>query len=366
MMARQKKPDMILLAAAGFWVLFGLIMLSSASSVLGYERYGDYYYFLKRQLLHGFLPGLVLFFLFLYVDYRHLKRYAKYLLYFSIALLILVFIPGVGAVYNGSRSWLNIAGLSFQPSEVVKITFLVYLAAWFEARRGGEVKNVYTGLLPFLLTLGVIVGLIMMQPDMGTMMIIAASAFVVYFAAGAPISHILGVGGAAAALFILLIKIAPYRAARLTIFLHPELDPQGLGYQINQALLAIGSGGILGLGLGQSRQKFMYLPEPAGDSVFAIMAEEMGFVFLLFFFAALVVFFFRGINAAKRAPDLFGRLLATGIISWLLFQTLVNIGAMVGVMPLTGVPLPFVSYGGTALMSSLAALGILGNISRHT
>lgn len=354
------------MAAAGFWVLFGLAILSSASSVLGYERYNDYYFFLKRQLLHGFLPGLVLFFLFFFIDYRHLKRYAKYLLYFSIALLILVFIPGVGAVYNSSRSWLNILGFSFQPAEVVKLTFIIYLAAWFEARRGGEVKNFYTGLLPFLVTLGVIVGLIMMQPDMGTMMIIAASAFAIYFVAGAPMSHIFGVGGAAGILFLLLIKIAPYRAARLTIFLHPELDPQGLGYQINQALLAIGSGGIFGLGLGQSRQKFMYLPEPAGDSVFAIMAEEMGFIFLLFFFAAVVVFVIRGIQAARRAPDLFGRLLATGIISWLVFQTLVNVGAMVGIMPLTGVPLPFVSYGGTALMSSLAALGILGNISRHS
>lgn len=353
------------MASAGFWVLFGLTILSFAGSVLGYEKFGDYYFFVKRQLLHGFLPGLILFFLLLKIDYRHLKRFAKYFLYFSIILLVLVFIPGLGMVYNASKSWVGIGGFSFQPSEIVKLTFLIYLAAWFEARRGGEVKNFYSGLVPFLFTLGVIIGLIMLEPDMGTMMIIALTAFAVYFAAGAPATHILGVGGAAAVLFFTLIKIAPYRAQRLTIFLHPELDPQGLGYQINQALLAIGSGGLLGLGLGQSRQKFLYLPEVAGDSIFAVMAEEMGFFFLLFFFFALAVFFFRGIKAARRAPDLFGRLLATGIVSWLIFQTLVNIGSMTGILPLTGVPLPFVSYGGTALMTSLAALGILGNISRH-
>ena len=294
-----------------------------------------------------------------------MKRYAKYFLYFSIALLILVFIPGLGMVYNSAKSWVGLGGFSFQPSEIVKLTFLIYLAAWLEARRESEVKNIYTGLLPFILTLGIIGGLIMLEPDMGTMMIIALMALTVYFSAGAPLGHIAGVLGAGAALFFLLIKIAPYRAMRFTIFLHPELDPRGLGYQINQALLAIGSGGILGLGYGHSRQKFLYLPEVAGDSIFAVMAEEMGFIFLLIFFAAFGVFLARGFRAAKRAPDLFGRLLAAGIVSWLLIQTLVNVGSMVGLLPLTGVPLPFVSYGGTALMTSLAALGILGNISRH-
>ena len=365
-MVSRRSSDIIFLAAAAFLAVFGLAMLSSASSVLGYEKFGGAYFFVKRQLLHGFLPGIVLFFLFLSVDYRNLKRHAKIFLFFSVGLLALVFIPGLGAVYNNARSWVSFGWFSFQPSEIVKLTFLIFLAAWFEARRGREVRDFMTGLFPFLAALGVIAGLIMLQPDMGTMGIILISSLVVYFVAGAPLAHIAGMGGLGVAAFFILIKVAPYRADRLTTFLHPELDPQGVGYQINQALLAIGSGGILGLGYGQSRQKFLYLPQAYGDSVFAVMAEEMGFIFLLFFFFALAVFFFRGVRIAARAPDIFGRLLATGIISWLAFQTLLNIGAMIGILPLTGVPLPFISYGGTALMTTLAAVGILGNISRHS
>ncbi|MEK7212043.1 MAG: putative peptidoglycan glycosyltransferase FtsW, partial [Patescibacteria group bacterium] len=315
--------------------------------------------------LHGFLPGIILFFLFLNLDYRNLKRFSKIALVFSVGLLVLVFIPGLGTVYNKARSWVSLGFFSFQPSEIVKLTFLIFLAAWFEARREREVRDFMTGLFPFLAALGVIAGLIMLQPDMGTMGIIFISSFVVYFAAGAPLAHIAGIGGLGIAAFFIMIKVAPYRVARFTTFLHPALDPQNIGYQINQALLAIGSGGILGLGYGQSRQKFLYLPQAYGDSIFAVMAEEMGFIFLLFFFFALAVFFFRGIRIARRAPDIFGRLLATGIISWLMFQALYNIGSMAGILPLTGIPLPFISYGGTALMTTLAAVGILGNISRH-
>ncbi len=364
-MVSRRAPDIIFLASAAFLAVFGLAMLSSASSVLGYEKFGDGYFFIKRQLLHGFLPGIILFFLFLNLDYRNLKRFSKIALVFSVGLLVLVFIPGLGTVYNKARSWVSLGFFSFQPSEIVKLTFLIFLAAWFEARREREVRDFMTGLFPFLAALGVIAGLIMLQPDMGTMGIIFISSFVVYFAAGAPLAHIAGIGGLGIAAFFIMIKVAPYRVARFTTFLHPELDPQNIGYQINQALLAIGSGGILGLGYGQSRQKFLYLPQAYGDSIFAVMAEEMGFIFLLFFFFALAVFFFRGIRIARRAPDIFGRLLATGIISWLMFQALYNIGSMAGILPLTGIPLPFISYGGTALMTTLAAVGILGNISRH-
>jgi cell division protein FtsW len=365
-MVFRKSPDIIFLAAAGFLTIFGLAMLTSASSVLGYQKFGDAYFFIKRQLLHGLLPGLALFFLFLKIDYRRLKYFATPFLAISLGFLILVLIPGIGTVYNGAKSWISIGFISFQPSEIVKLTFLIYLAAYFEARREREMRDFWTGLVPFLLVIGMLSALMMLEPDMGTMAVILISSFIVYFIAGAPVIHIVGVGGLGAALFFILIKIAPYRVMRLTTFLHPELDPQGVGYQINQALLAIGSGGLLGLGYGGSRQKFLYLPEPAGDSIFAIMAEEMGFLFLLIFFFALTVFFFRGIRIAKLAPDLFGRLLAAGIISWLMVQTLVNIGAMAGVAPLTGLPLPFVSYGGTALLTSLAAVGIMGNISRHS
>lgn len=342
----------------------GLLFLSSASSVVGYQKFGDSYYYLKRQLMYGLLPGAVFYFFFSRLPYQKLKTWAIPAFIFSVAVLIAVFVPGLGFEYGGARRWLQLGSFLFQPSELVKLTFLIYLASWLESR-GEMVRTFKAGLVPFVLTATLVMGLIILQPDLGTTTVIAVSAVVVFFVAGAKLTHLAGVAVAGAGLLWLLIKISPYRAARFMVFLHPELDPQGIGYHINQALLAVGSGGWFGLGLGYSRQKHLYLPEVTGDSIFAIIAEEMGFVFTTLFLLVITAWFVRAFRIARFAPDDFGRLLGAGIIAWLGWQMSINIASMLGILPLTGVPLPFVSAGGTALATALAAVGILVNISKQ-
>lgn len=345
----------LLLLVAGM-IVFGLIMLSSASSPVGYESFGDGYYFVKHQIFFGLVPGIIGLIFFLRLPYQRIKKHAFTMLIVSLVLLILVFIPGLGSQFGSSHSWISIGGLfSVQPGEIVKLTFLFYLAAWLEKK---------SELVPFLIALGSVLLLIMLQPDLGTTTIITAMAFAVYFAARAPVAHLIALGFAGLGGLGFLVAIAPYRAARFTTFLHPELDPQGIGYHINQALLAIGSGGILGLGYGQSRQKFEYLPEVAGDSIFAVIAEEMGFVIASLLVVAFVYLFWRGIQIAKNAPDAFGRYVAVGIVSWITLQAFINIGSMTSIMPMTGTTLPFVSYGGTSLAVTMSAIGVLLNISK--
>lgn len=341
----------------------GLIMLASASWPMGFDRFDDGYYFLKHQLIFGLLPGVVGCLVAMRIPYEQFRRFAPHMLGLSILLLILVFIPGVGAEFGTSRSWIGVGGFSFQPSELVKLTFLIYLAAWLEARSKHELKSVAEGLAPFLTVLGIIALLLILQPDTGTLGIIVLTAFAVYFVAGAPIRYLVALGILAFGGLAALVKISPYRADRVLTFLHPELDPLGVGYHINQALLAIGSGGLFGRGYGHSLQKFQYLPEVAGDSIFAVMAEEMGFVLVTAFILFYIAFIFRGLKIAERAPDAFGKYLVIGIMTWFGIQAFVNIGAMVGIMPITGVPLPFVSYGGTALAISLTAAGVVLNVS---
>lgn len=364
---KKNKPiDYTYLALSGVIILFGLVMLASASGPSGYERFGDSFYFVKHQIIFGLIPGLVAMYVFSKIPYHRWKDYAFHLLIISIALLVLVFIPGIGAGFGTSRSWVSFFGLfSFQPAEFVKLTFLFYLAAWLDKRGKTGVSDWQSGFLPFLSVLGAIMLLMILQPDIGTMSIIVAMSLVVYFVAGAPLAHIGVLASGGLVLFGLLIKLAPYRVARFTTFLHPELDPQGIGYHINQALLAIGSGGILGLGYGHSRQKFQYLPEVFGDSIFAVTAEELGFVLTIGVLVLFMALFWRGLKVANEAPDNFGRYVVIGIISWFIIQALVNIGSMVGLLPMTGVPLPFISYGGTALVVSMAAIGVVLNVSKY-
>jgi cell division protein FtsW len=224
----------------------------------------------------------------------------------------------------------------------------------------------FEGFLPFLGIMGLIGFLVMKQPDTGTLGIIVLSSFAIFFVSGARIQHIISLGSIGILALWILIKIEPYRLARITAFLDPGADPRGIGYQINQALLAVGSGGLLGVGLGHSRQKFNYLPEPVGDSIFAIVGEELGLIGAAFLVILFVLLAMRGIKIAKNSPDMFGRLVATGITSWIVFQAFINISANIALVPLTGVPLPFVSYGGTSLVFLMAAVGILLNISKHT
>lgn len=346
-------------------LLFGLIMLWSASAPLGYVNFNDSFYFLKHQVIFGLIPGLAAMLAFNHIHYLFWYRHAWNFLLVSIGLLVLVFIPGFAAGIGTAHSWISIGGLfTLQPSEIVKLTFLFYLAAWLAGRteRGGRDKH--AGLLPFLFVLGMILVLMILQPDTGTMSIIAAMALIVYFVAGAPISHVIGLIAAGLGGLALLVSVTPYRAARLTTFLHPELDPQGIGYHINQALLAMGSGGFFGLGYGHSRQKFQYLPEVAGDSIFAVIGEELGFVFTVLTMCAFLFLLWRLLDIARHAPDAYAKYVVVGVATWILMQAFMNIGSMVALMPITGVPLPFMSYGGTSLAVTMAAIGVVLNISK--
>ncbi len=347
-------------------IIWGVVMLSSATSVLGYNKFNDSYWFVKHQLLYGFLPGLIFFLLLSKVDYRLWKKRGLLFYVLSIILLCLVFIPGLGSdLGTFSKSWIVVGGYSLQPAEIVKLLFLVFIAAWLEKRRS-KITGFKATFLPLMLIISAPAALLVLQPDVGTLMIFLAVIFLVYFAAGARWSHLSLVMAAGLAGLAALIKLAPYRLARLTAFLNPAADPQGIGYHINQALLAIGSGGWFGLGLGHSRQKFLYLPEVAGDSIFAVMAEELGFVMmlvlvLLFIWLAAIIF-----KIGRRAPDMFGYLLCVGVGSWILGQFFVNMGAMLGILPLTGLPMPLISYGGTALMVNMAAVGLVLSVARQS
>lgn len=358
--------DYLLLLIVGTIVCFGLVMLLSASAPSGYAEFADSYYFVKHQVIFGLLPGIGALIAFSRIPYTFWRKHAWNLLILSIALLVLVFIPGLSAGIGTAHSWISVGGVfSLQPSEIVKLTFLFYLAAWLAQRDRHSVRDVHGGFLPFVGVLGTIILLLILQPDTGTMAIIAAMSLVVYFVAGAPVGYIAGLIAAGVTGLVLLIATSPYRAERLTTFLHPELDPQGIGYHINQALLAIGSGGLFGLGYGHSRQKFQYLPEVAGDSIFAIISEEMGFFVAALTVGLFLLLLWRLLSIAHRAPDNFAKYTVVGIAAWLVIQAFVNIGSMVALMPITGVPLPFVSYGGTSLAISLAAIGVVLNVSKH-
>lgn len=363
--ATGKKADGLLVSLIFTILVFGLIALASASAVVAFDKFGDPNYYIKHQLLYGVFLGIIAFWLTSRIHYHYWKKIAVPLMIITLLFLVLVLFPGIGYEFLGAKRWINFGGILFQPTEMTKLTFLIYLATWLE-RRGKGIEDVSFGLLPFLFVLGTITLLIMLEPDMGTMTVIAVIALVVYFVAGAPWKHLAWMFGATIAVFALLVKIAPYRVARLTVFLNPELDPQGIGYHVNQALLAIGSGGLFGLGLGHSRQKYNYLPEVTGDSIFAVISEELGFFFAVLLVGLFVTLMIRGFRIAKGSPDVYGRLLAVGITTWVAFQAFVNIAAMVSLVPLTGIPLPLVSYGSSSLIMVLASLGILVNISKHS
>lgn len=346
-------------------VVFGLIVLMSASGPVAFQRTSDSLYYVKRQLLAGVLPGLFIFSILALVNYRIWKRLASLALLATFALLLSVYLPGIGVKLGGAQSWISIGGLTFQPSELAKLTFLVYLAAWLAERRGGKAHDFSEGLLPFVATLGAVVFLLIIQPDTGSMAVIAGTAIVLYLVSGAPLVWFGGLAAAGVGIVALLIKYSPYRALRFMTFLHPELDPKGIGYHINQAMLAIGSGGILGLGYGKSRQKFLYLPEVEADSIFAVMAEELGFILIILFLAAFVFLIWRCLLIAKTTKDPFGSYLAAGIGIWLAIQGSINMMSMLGLIPMTGVTLPFVSHGGTSMVALLAAMGLLAGIPRE-
>ncbi|HLC95511.1 MAG TPA: putative lipid II flippase FtsW [Patescibacteria group bacterium] len=360
-----KSIDRSLLIAILILLGIGLLMIASAGVFYGRSRFDDAYYFFKQQCL-GLSVGLVLLYICTRIDYHFWKRFVVPIFFIAIALLILVFIPGFGTTVYGAARWVEIGPLSFQPSEIMKLSIILYLAAWLSNKGRARAADFFEGFVPFLAILSLVAFLIIKQPDTGTLGLIFLIALSIFFASGANLSHIFSLFVGGLGFLALLIWLAPYRIQRFLVFINPDYDPQGAGYQITQALLAIGTGGIFGAGLGQSRQKFNYLPEPVTDSIFAVLGEEFGLigagiVVLLFLFIA-----WKGLAIASRTSDQFGKLVAVGIVAWIVFQAFINMSAISGLIPLTGIPLPFISYGGTSLAVLLAAVGILLNISKHS
>lgn len=361
----MRRPDLVLLLCVLALLAFGLLVVASASSVVGIDVRADPYAFARHQLWYGVLPGLAVLVVMMFTPYRLLRRIVVPLLAGVILLLFLVFVPGLQVASGGAARWLRLGPLSVQPAEFAKLTLVLYLAALLSGRAAREGRP-HKALVPFLFIVGTVAILIASQPDVGTLVIVTGAAVFMYLAAGAPLSHLVGISLLSAAVLFALIRGAPYRLARFITFLRPGTDPTGIGYQVQQALLAIGSGGLWGLGLGRSRQKFSYLPEPATDAIFAVAAEELGFLRVVLLLLVYLVIILRGYSIARFAPDHFGRLVAAGVTSWIFVQTIIHLGANTGLLPLTGVPLPFISYGGSALVSTLAGVGILLNISRYT
>ena len=362
-MPRRLVPDMLLFGAALVLVSIGVVMVYSASAILAADRFGDPHYFLKRQLFWALL-GLGGLWAALAVDYRVLERVALPLLGVAALLLVLVLVPAFGQAINGTRRWLRVGGVSFQPVELAKLAFVIYLAR-FLGRRGEAVQDFWGGAVPPALIGGGLAVLVLRQPDLGNSLTLLALAFTLLFLAGARPRHLLVLAAPALPLLAVAVYLAPYRWRRILAFLNPESDPRGSGFQIIQSFLAIGSGGLLGRGLGGSKQKLFYLPEPHTDFVFAVIAEELGLIGGVAVVALFMVLIWRGLRAGLRAPDRFGAYLALGLTTMLATEALVNLGVVTGSLPTKGLPLPFVSFGGSALFMTLLSTGILLNISQH-
>ncbi len=361
---RKQHSDYLLSLAVFGLIAFGLIMIYSVSKYYSLDLTDGATdkYFLKKQLF-SVLIGLAAWIVVQSIDYHYWQKNLKNMLYITVLLLLLPLILSPLGITSSGR-WINIAGLNFQPAELAKLTMIFYLAGLF-SRQGDDVKKVSQIFWPFVCVVGFVAFLMLAQKDLGTLAVFVLISAGLFISAGAPIPQIFTAGGIGAFLLWLAIKIEPYRMERLMTFLNPTADSLTSGYQIKNALIAIGSGGLWGLGFGQSKQKYLYLPEAHTDSIFAIICEELGviragIVILVFAFIAL-----RGLRIAKSAPDSFGRLVAIGITIWIFLQMVINLAAMFSLIPLTGVPLPFISYGGTSLIILLGAVGVLTNISKY-
>ncbi len=346
--------------------IFGLVMLSGISSVIAYDLHHDAYYFFKRQIIFS-IVGWGLFWIGSRIPYQVWKKFALPALIISLVLLITLFIPGLSKTVNGSRSWITIMGLpGFQPTEIIKLLFIIYLSAWFANHRlSANDPDQSTKILPFLIIYGLIAFLILMQPDLGTLIILSGAAFVVFFISGVKIRYLGVICLIALVALAGLVSFSKHQQERFKCVINPDYSPMAACYQVNQSLIAIGSGGIFGRGIGNSRQKYLNLPEVHNDFIFAIIAEEIGLIFSLLVIALYFVLFYKGFLIAKNSTDDFAKNMATGITAWIAIQTILNIGGITNLLPMTGIPLPLISYGGSSLISCFFALGILANISRQ-
>lgn len=364
---RGHQPDYVLMITVGVLLSIGLVMMYSISPVLSYKLLKstsrNYFFYgqifnMALALLFGIIASKIY--------YANWREWSVPLLLITVVSLVAVLVPGLSFTKNGATRWIRLGPASFQPAELLKLTAIIYLAAWFEARKQ-QMTNWREVLVPFTMMFAVAsFVIVVLQRDMGTMMVLAAAVLGLYYIAGAPVRQYAALIGGAVGLGVVAIAAFPHRLERLMVFLDPAKDPSGAGYHINQALIAIGSGGLLGRGLGHSYQIYGYLPEAANDSIFAVIGEEFGLLGSMVMLVMFCVVMQRGLRIARTAPDTFSRLLALGITLWLGFQALINIAAMLSLVPLTGIPLPFISYGGSSLMLSLIGIGILLNISKYT
>ncbi|GAF66169.1 stage V sporulation protein E [Bacillus sp. TS-2] len=364
-MTKQKQaPDYFLLFIILALLTIGMVMVYSASEAWASYRFDDSFFFAKRQLFFAAV-GVIFMFVIMNIDYWNWKSLSKIMLIICFVLLVIVLIPGVGLVRGGARSWLGVGAFSIQPSEFMKMAMIIFLAKYLSMNQK-KITSFKKGLLPTLSLVMVAFAMIMLQPDLGTGAVMVATCIVMIFVSGARTKHFVMLGFIGVLGFVGLIISAPYRIKRITSFLDPWSDPLGAGFQIIQSLYAIGPGGLMGMGLGESRQKYFYLPEPQTDFIFAILAEELGFIGGLIVLVLFGLLFWRGIRIALGAQDLFGSLLSVGIISMVAIQVMINIGVVIGLFPVTGITLPLLSYGGSSLTLMLLSLGVLLNISRHS
>ena len=362
---RVGNPDYLIMASVGALVVLGCIAVYSSSFALGILEFGDANYFVFRQVFFGAVGAMGMFML-MKSDYRQLRVISPLIMLVAMLGLVAVLVPGIGAEKNGASRWISLGGPipPLQPSEFAKLALIIYVSAWL-AGRGETVKTFWNGFFPTVVLVGTVAGLVMLEPDLGTTIVIVLTTMTLVFVAGASLRHIVSFAALGSGVATLLILSGEYRADRIFAFINPNADPSGKGFQTLQLLIALGSGGISGLGLGASRQKFFYVPGAHTDGIFAIIGEELGFIgcaLVIILFAILLI---RGFRVVTRARDEFGSLLAVGVISWIGYQTLINIGGITRSLPLTGIPLPFLSYGGSALLSMLAGIGILLSVSRY-
>jgi cell division protein FtsW len=355
----QKTDRMLAVTTFGL-VLFGIAMVYSASVVVAsLPPFLDDKFFVKRQIIAAIL-GFVGMLITANIDYRQWKKWAGAMLVITFGLLLSVLLFSKGEI-NGAHRWILIGGQTFQPSELAKLTFIIYLSAWL-VRQKDEIGSITRTFIPYVIILGLVSALMLKEPDFGTLMIIIIPAIIIYYVAGLTWKQVV-LGLLVVALSGAVVLTSPYRRDRVLTFLNPSRDPAGSSYHIKNISIAIGSGGAWGLGFSKSKQKRRFLPEPYTDSIFAVISEELGSVRSVFLIAVFCFLLYRGFLVAQFAPDLFGKLLAVGITSWFGFQAFINLGSMLHIVPLVGVPLPFVSYGGSNLVISLLAMGILLNIS---
>lgn len=360
-MKNLKNTNLALILASLLLLLLGSLILASTSAVFSMEKFGDQNYLLKHQLLFGLLPGLVLGLIGFLMPLSIIKKFSFWVFLVNILGLCLLFISKTELKLFNASSWINLGIITFQPSEFLKLSLILYLGVWL-TEQSSRKKSWF----PFLIIMGIISLLLILQPDIGTLVVIVSIGFAIFFAIGTPLWQNLLIWLSGLATLGILIKVAPYRMNRWLVFINPNFDPMGIGYQMKQSLISIGSGGIFGLGLGMSRQRFNFLPATIGDAIFSIFAEEAGFFGAVILLSVIFMFVWQGFKIAKASKDRFSQIVALGICFWIGFQSLVNICSMTGIFPLTGLPLPFISYGGSHLTSELAALGILLNISRQT